>query len=186
MKKIEISYDLYKMITRILINEIDVCQNDCYEEFREFIRNKIPLQTWIEPIPYLDWGGFVNEISDPEINDEVTVIFSGRKIDFEDLKRSIAAQNDERSERTRVIYHFEHRKVLDDKVLSQNIEEVVKEIKSDCFRDLVAQRTTDGLMEKYSALDENYTIAEAIEKKVELSTIIPRRMVDYTDENKVV
>lgn len=171
MKKIEISYDPYKMITRILINEIDVCENDCYEKFREFIRNKIPLQTWIEPIPYLDWGGFVNEISDPEINDEVTVIFSGRKIDFEDLKRAIADQNDERSERTRVIYHFEHRKVLDDKALSQNIEEVVKEIKSDRFRDLVAQRTTDGLMEKYSALDENYTIAKESEFYIVLAGV---------------
>lgn len=171
MKTIEISYNPYKMITHILIDKIDVCQNDSYEKFREFIQNKIPLQTWIEPIPYLDWAGFVNEISDPEINDEVTVIFSGRKIDFEDLKRSIADQNDERPERTRVTYHFKHKKVLDDKVLSQNIEEVVKEIKSDRFHELVSQRTTDGLMEKYSDLDENYTIAKESEFYIVLAGV---------------
>mgnify|MGYP006967455704 CR=1 FL=1 len=66
MKTIEISYNPYKMVTHILIDKIDVCKNDSYEKFREFIQNKIPLQTWIEPIPYLDWAGFVNEISDPE------------------------------------------------------------------------------------------------------------------------
>lgn len=163
MKTIEISYNPYKMITRILIDKVDVCKNDSYDKFKEFIQNKIPLQTWIEPIPYLDWQGFVNETSDPEINDEVTIVFSGRKIDFDDLKRSIADQNEERAENARVTYHFEHKKILDDKVLSQNIEEVVKEIKSERFRELVSQRTTDGLMEKYSALDKNYTLAKESE-----------------------
>lgn len=163
MKTIEISYNPYKMITRILIDKIDVCKNDSYDKFKEFIQNKIPLQTWIEPIPYLDWQGFVNETSDPEINDEVTIVFSGRKIDFDDLKRSISDQNEERAENARVTYHFEHKKILDDKVLSQNIEEVVKEIKSERFRELVSQRTTDGLMEKYSALDKNYTLAKESE-----------------------
>lgn len=163
MKTIEISYNPYKMITRILIDKIDVCKNDSYDKFKEFIQNKIPLQTWIEPIPYLDWQGFVNETSDPEINDEVTIVFSGRKIDFDDLKRSISDQNEERAENARVTYHFEHKKILDDKILSQNIEEVVKEIKSERFRELVSQRTTDGLMEKYSALDKNYTLAKESE-----------------------
>lgn len=160
MKTIEISYNPYKMITKMLIDGIDVCQNDTYNKFKEFIENKIPLQTWIEPIHYLDWQGLVNEVSDPDYNDEVKLIFSGRKIDFEDLKRSIADQNEERSEETRVIYHYQHKKVLDDKVLSKNIEDVVAELKSDRFRELVAQRTTEGLTKKYNELDENYTIAK--------------------------
>ena len=37
------------------------------------------------------------------------------------------------------------KKVLDDKILSQNIEEVVRELKSDRFRKLVKQRKTQGL-----------------------------------------
>lgn len=158
MKKVEISYNPYKMTTIVMIDGVDVCKDGHYDKFREFIKNKIPLQTWIEPIPYMDWAGFVNEISDPEINDEVMVTFSGRVIDFEDLKRSIADQNDERS--SPVIYHYRHKKILDDKVLSTNIEDVVKELKSDRFHDLVAQRTTEGLTQKYNDLDENYTIAE--------------------------
>lgn len=163
MKTVEIRYNPYKMETQMHIDGTDVCKAAYYGKFREFIQNEIPMQTWIEPISYLDWNGFVNEVSDPENNDEVKIIFSGRKIDFEDLKRAIADQNDERSENTRVKYHFQHKKVLDDKILSQNIEEVVKELKSDRFRELVNQRTTEGLTQKYNELDENYTIAKESE-----------------------
>lgn len=171
MKTLEISYNPYKMETKMIIDGIDVCQDNHYDKFQEFIKNKIPLQTWIEPILYLDWNGLVNEVSDPEINDEVKVIFSGRVIDFEDLKRSIADQNEERSERTRVKYHFQHKKVLDDKVLSKNIDEVVKELKSDHFRELVKQRTTEGLTQKYDALEENYTIAKESEFYIVLAGV---------------
>ena len=160
MKTIEISYDPYKMDTRMLIDGVDVCKTDSNAKLKEFIENKTPLQTWVEPIPYLDWQGFVNETSDPECNDEVEVNFSGRKIDFDDLKRAIANQNEERPEDVSVIYHFQHRKILDDKVLSQKIEEVVKEIQSNRFQELVDQRTSDGLKEKYEKLDENYRIAK--------------------------
>lgn len=160
MKTVEISYNPYKMITKMLIDGIDVCTHDSYVQFKDFIENAIPLQTWIEPVGYLDWKGFVNEVSDPDYNDEVKIIFSGRKIDFEDLKRSIADQNEERSEETRVIYHYQHKRVLDDKILSKNIEDVVSELKSDRFRELVNQRTTKGLTEKYDALEENYKIAK--------------------------
>lgn len=160
MKTVEISYNPYKMITKMLIDGIDVCTHDSYVQFKDFIENAIPLQTWIEPVGYLDWKGFVNEVSDPDYNDEVKIIFSGRKIDFEDLKRSIADQNEERSKETRVIYHYQHKKVLDDKILSKNIEDVVSELKSDRFRELIDQRTTEGLTEKYNALEENYRIAK--------------------------
>lgn len=148
MKTIEISYNPYKMVMKMLINQVDVCRNQSYEKFKDFIENEIPLQTWIEPIEYRDWAGFVNEISDPETNDEVKVIFSGRKIDFDDLKRAIADQNEDRSEETRVRYTFEHKTIRDDKILAQNIEEVVSELKSPRFRELIQQRTTRGIKQK--------------------------------------
>jgi len=160
MKTIEISYNPYKMVTKMLINQVDVCRNQSYEKFKDFIENEIPLQTWIEPIEYRDWAGFVNEISDTEINDEVKIIFSGRKIDFDDLKRAIADQNEDRSEETRVRYTFEHKTILDDKILAQNIEEVVSELKSPRFRELIQQRTTEELSKKYNELDENYKTAK--------------------------
>ena len=163
MKKIEISYNPYKMKTRMKIDGVDVCQSNRYSKIKEFIENGTPLQTWIEPVPYLDWRGFVNEISDPENNDEVKIIFSGRKIDFNDLQYAIEEQNDRRSEDTRVKYHYEHKKVLDDKVLSQNIEEVVQELKADRFRKLVEERKTTALKQKYENLEKNYKTAKESE-----------------------
>lgn len=160
MKDIEIHYNPYKMKTTMYIEGIDVCQSSDYSSIREFIENSIPLQTWIEPIPYLNWNGFVDEISDPENNDEVHIIFSGRKIDFQDLQHAIDAQNAKRSEDTRVRYQYEHKKVLDDRILSQNIEEVVHELKSDRFRKLVEQRKTQGLNKKYKNLELNYKRAK--------------------------
>lgn len=159
MKTIEIIYNPYKMKTKMLIDGVDVCRNHTYNKFKKFIDDKIPLQTWIEPIRYLDWPGLVNAVSDPEINDEVNVIFSGREIDFEDLKRSIEEQNKKREEETRVIFHYDHKKVVDDKDLSQDIEDVVKELKSDRFRVLVSDRTTE-VTKKYNDLDKNYKIAK--------------------------
>ncbi|MEE0282959.1 MAG: dynamin family protein [Lachnospiraceae bacterium] len=160
MKNIEIHYNPYKMITTMHIEGIDVCQSRDYSNIRRFIEQGTPLQTWIEPIPYLGWNGFVDEISDPENNDEVRIIFSGRKIDFQDLQHAIEEQNASRSEGTRVKYHYEHKKVLDDKKLSQNIDEVVRELKSDRFRKLVEQRTAVDLNERYRDLDKNYKTAK--------------------------
>lgn len=160
MKTVEISYNPYKMVTEMRIDGIDVCKNVIFTKFKEFIENKIPLQTWIEPISYSGWQGLVNEVSDPEYNDEIKLVFSGRKIDFDDLKRAINDQNEERQEETRVIYHYQHKKILDDKVLSKNIEEVVSELKSDRFRELVSQRTSRELTERYKELDNNYKIAK--------------------------
>ena len=159
MKNIEIHYNPYKMITTMHIEGIDVCQSRDYSNIRRFIEQGTPLQTWIEPIPYLGWNGFVDEISDPENNDEVRIIFSGRKIDFQDLQHAIEEQNASRSEGTRVKYHYEHKKVLDDK--KQNIDEVVRELKSDRFRKLVEQRTAVDLNERYRDLDKNYKTATA-------------------------
>lgn len=160
MKTIEISYNPYKMLTRMTVDGIDVLQHNSYKKFKGFIEQGTPLQTWIEPINYLDWNGFVNEMADPEINDEISIIFSGRQIDFNDLKRSLKDQNEERSEKARIIFHFKHEKILDDFELSKNIEEVVKELHSDQFRELVEGRTSESLLKNYNDLEQDYKIAK--------------------------
>lgn len=174
MKTVEISYNPYKMTTKMFIDEIDVCEDSRYSDFKEFIEQGTPLQTWIEPIKRFereDWKGFVNEISDASNNDEVKIIFSGRKIDFEDLQRAIKAQNDKREKRTRVKYTYEHKKKLDDEELSKNIEEVVSELKSDKFAKLVNTRTTEGLISKYNDLEQNYSIAKDSEFHIVLAGV---------------
>lgn len=160
MQNIVLSYDPYRMKTQMSVDGIDVCENENYSRFKEFIQNGTPMQTWIEPIPYLDWRGFVNEISDEDTNDNVHIDFSGRIIDLEDLKRSVAAQNDKRSETTKVKYVFNHVKILDDMTLSQNIENVVSELETPMFQQLIRQRGSKSLNDKYNALKDNYRLAQ--------------------------
>lgn len=168
MKKVEISYNPYKMKTSMVIDNIDVCDNNVYidenhKKISQFINQGTPLQTWIEPINYLDWPGLLAAITDPERNDKLKIIFSGRKIDFNDLVCSLNDQNDDRSEDTKIIFEFVHDKKLDDKELSRNIDEVVSELMSNRFRSLVESRSTARLKEKYEALEENYNIVKETE-----------------------
>ena len=148
------------------VNDIDVCQVERYQKFKEFIEQETPLQTWIEPIPYRNWKGFVNELSHEDRDDQVDIEFSGRVIDFNDLKRSIKDQNDERTEDAKVEYSFKHVKILSDKELAKNIDEVVKELKLDRFRQLVEERTSQVLKTKYEELEENYARAKNTEFQI--------------------
>lgn len=193
MKDIEMTYSPYKMETTLFIDGINVCEDHNYNKFKEFIDDKIPMQTWIEPIKYKDWNGFVNEISDPDNNDKVELTFHGRRIDFEDLKRAIEEQNAKRSKGTRVIYKFnEPKKFMDDKEMAKNIEYVVNQLKSDAFKKLVQERS-GALVEKYNDLDKNYELAKSSEfyivfagmyssgKSTILNTIIRHNILPTSD-----
>ena len=163
--QVEIKYNPYKMETEMRVDSIDVCSDEKnYGDFKRLIKCGTPLQTWIEPIEYRHWGGFVNELTHMGQNDEITVEFSGRQIDFEDLKHSIESQNAKRPEPDRVRYTFKHVKKLDDNVLAQNIEEVVSVLEGDRFRKLVQSRPQEtALQARYAELDKNYKQAKKTE-----------------------
>lgn len=160
--RVEIRYNPYKMKTSISIGDRDVAGNSNYRRIDDFIKRETPLQTWIEPIDYLNWPGLLNEIADPENNGEIEFCFSGREIDFEDLKRALKDQNEDREEGTRLSLKFRQEgPQLDDKKLSENIEDIVKELQSDRFRELVEERSQSrDLQEKYKALKANYAMAK--------------------------
>lgn len=160
--RVEIRYNPYKMKTSISIGDRDVAGNSNYRRIDDFIKRETPLQTWIEPIDYLNWPGLLNEIADPENNGEIEFCFSGREIDFEDLKRVLKDQNEDREEGTRLSLKFRQEgPQLDDKKLSENIEDIVKELQSDRFRELVEERSQSrDLQEKYKDLKANYAMAK--------------------------
>ena len=160
--RVEIRYNPYKMKTSISIGDRDVAGNSNYRRIDDFIKRETPLQTWIEPIDYLNWPGLLNEIADPENNGEIEFCFSGREIDFEDLKRALKDQNEDREEGTRLSLKFRQEgPQLDDKKLSENIEDIVKELQSDRFRELVEERSQSrDLQEKYKDLKANYAMAK--------------------------
>ena len=158
MRVVKMEYNPYKMKTSICIDGSDVRGNSNYRSIDDFIGRGTPLQTWVEPIDYLNWPGLLNEIADPENNGEIEFCFSGRKIDFEDLKRSLEDQNKNREEGTRLSLRFKQEDPqLDDKKLSENIEDIVKELQSDRFRELIEERSrSQTLQKKYEALETNY------------------------------
>lgn len=153
--KVEIRYNPYKMETKMKINDIDVCENNNYHKISGFIKKSIPLQNWIEPIPYRKWGGIIEEIANPEDNGDLEISFYGRRIDFEDLKRACNFQNGEREERTRLNIKYILKGELDDMQHSKTIDAVVKEIQSDRFKKLLEDRS-GYIKEKYKVLEENY------------------------------
>lgn len=164
--QVEISYNPYKMKTSMMIDGIDVLdekKGDDYKKFRQMIERNTPLQTWIEPITYLDWKGIVNELIPEGQNEDVKIIFSGRDIDYQDLQRAVNVQNKERKVDPPAQFTFEHKAKLDDKVLAQNIDHIVEELKSDRFRALVQERNSETLRKKYEQLNDNYRKAKDTE-----------------------
>lgn len=164
--QVEISYNPYKMKTSMTIDGIDVLdekKGDDYKKFRQLIERNTPLQTWIEPIAYLDWKGIVNELIPEEQNEDVKIIFSGRDIDYRDLQRVVKVQNEAREVDPPAQFTFEHKAKLDDKALAQNIDHIVEELKSDRFRVLVQERNSEALKKKYSELNDNYRKAKDTE-----------------------
>lgn len=162
MTSIDISYNPYRLVTKLSIDGMDIfgMGEESYPDIRQFITQKIPLQTWIDPIPYQNWGGLLNAIADPERNGSIKICFSGRKIDFEDLKRALEHQNGQRKRDLQLQLNFQHnKKVLDDHVLAANIDEIVKNLESPRFKKLIDQRTSKELQGNYEALDKNYKLA---------------------------
>lgn len=161
MRTIDITYDPYRLRTKLSIDGMDISDmgEENYTDIRQFVAKKIPLQTWIDPIPYQDWGGLLNAVADPERNDSFEIRFSGRKIDFEDLKRALEHQNEQRKHDLQLQLNFQHKKVLDDHVLAANIDEIVKSLESLRFKQLIDQRTSKELQGNYEALDKNYKLA---------------------------
>lgn len=167
MQKIDITYNPYKMETTFLINGVDVCNNvEEYGQFKEFIDTHTPLQTWIEPIPYKRWKGIVNELkADDEGFDTLDFHFHGRKIDFEDLRRTCESENVSRKNKLEILYS--HDTILSDEKLAQNIDVVMEALLSERFAKLVREQGVESkVFEDYQDLEENYQKAKQKEFKI--------------------
>lgn len=135
MQKVKIRYNPYRMKTFISVNGTDVCGTDDYLQFREFIEAGTPLQTWVEPIPYKNWKGILNELASEDCYDELEIAFEGRKIDYEDLVRACEAANEERKVGLQITYSLETE--YSDAKLMQNIDTVMRTLLSKKFSKLV-------------------------------------------------
>ena len=161
--QVEISYNPYKMKTSMMIDGIDVQKSTDHERFRRMIERNTPLQTWIEPIAYQDWKGLVNELIPEGQNGDIEILFSGRDIDYQDLQRTVRAQNDARKVEPPATFTFAQKKRLDDKILAENIDYIVKELNSKRFQTLIQERNSAELQKRYTELNDNYRKAKDTE-----------------------
>lgn len=193
MQKIDIYYNPYKMETVLKVNGVNVRESNDYLQFGEFIEHHTPLQTWIEPIPYKKWRGFINELISDEYYDVLEIHFHGRKIDFEDLKRACEQANKKRDNKLGLSYFLEDE--LSDRKMAQNIEVVMNSLLSSEFAELVAERGEESAVAKhYANLKEDYEQARDKEFKIVfaglyssgkstiLNTLIGREILPTSDD----
>lgn len=165
MQKIVLDYNPYKMETVMIVDGRNVLDCKDYSRFAEFIRNHTPLQSWIEPIAYNDWPGLLNGLCDPSCSDSVELTFHGRTIDFEDLRNACIVQNNVREYPVELVFNFEETR--SDSRLAQGIDAVMKELLSERFAALVADRPQNAALQtKFQTLRQDYENATSKEFRV--------------------
>lgn len=167
MQTIEITYNPYKMQTIMLVDGKNVCKDiKEFVKFKEFIENRTPLQTWIEPIPNKNWEGIINElISDEEGFDILDFHFNGREIDYENLKRTCETENDSRNNKLELIFKHEM-KIIDESIV-QNMDVIMESLLSEKFTKLVKEQGEESSVHiDYQNLDEDNERAKQKEYKV--------------------
>lgn len=158
MPTLEIYYNPYKMKTTVQINGDDVFNLSSHLAIQEFIRNGIPLQTWINKIEYRGWNGLLAHLVSEDDSDELIIRFHGRALDFEDLKRSLEAQNDSRDPKCRVelIFPKPQDLRLSDEKMMQNIDYVIEKLRSEEFKQIIEENGKKAATyQAYQELDRN-------------------------------
>ena len=164
MIEISINYNPYFMKTILEINGRNILNESNYTKFRKYLEAELPLQTWIDPIPHDEWLGLIEELLQESGEGRLKIHFKGRKIDFEDLERSLFAQNNDRENKINIEYSKDY--YLSDQALSSNIDFVVKEMLSTRFKKLVNKSESPYLKEKYGKLQNTYSQAKSKEFKI--------------------
>lgn len=172
--EVVIKYDPYHKATYMTVDGLDVTavpDSAGYGKFKEQIEKKVPvpIQTWLEKRG--EWRGILNELISEQSSDNLTFNFSGRKIDFDDLKHACESQNEERGNfRCNLKFNLEYE--ITDEQMARNIEEVVGILQSDRFRKLVEESRLDpGLEEKYKNFKSNYDRARNAEFTITVAGI---------------
>lgn len=170
--EVVIKYDPYHKATYMTVDGLDVTtvpDSAGYGKFRKQIKKKVPIQTWLERRG--EWRGILNELISEQSSDNLTFNFSGRKIDFDDLRHACESQNEKRGNfRCNLKFNLEYE--ITDEQMARNIEEVVGILQSDRFRKLVEESKLDPeLEEKYRNFKSKYDSARNAEFTITVAGI---------------
>ena len=197
MPTLEIYYNPYKMETAVKIDGDDVFNLSSHLVIQEFISNRIPLQTWIDKIEYRSWKGLLSHLVSEDDSDELIIRFHGRALDFEDLKRSLEAQNNSRPPQCRVTLTFPKPQDLrlSDEKMMQNIDYVIEKLRSEEFKKIIEENGKKAATyQAYQDLERNIAAVRNSEfrivftgtyssgKSTIINTLIRHRVLPRTDE----
>ena len=113
MTNVYIKYNPYKVETEFIINNSPVSPNSTLAT-----QSKKRLQYWLEKNNN-NWNGIVEELRKVTNDNELKIVFEGRKIDFEDLKLTI----DKNKKSLKIT--LKHVEVKDDKDILKEIDELI-------------------------------------------------------------
>lgn len=158
MRKVYIGYDPYEMNTVIKVDGREVQKNKhCDANLKSFLDPEIhmPIQAWIDPIERDGWNGLLETIC--MMGDKnITIEFSGRKVDYESLKESLNAQNENRELGAKITYCELKNEIISDSQMKKNIADVVDLMLTKEFENIVKESKSSALIEKYTHLKTAY------------------------------
>lgn len=155
--KLEITYDPYRMSTKMIVDGRDIATSISYEKFKKFIDQGLPLQSWIDPIAYNNWHGFVSELIGDSQESVISCTFRGRKLDYSDFKASIESQCAKMQ--PPIEFKITPRYTMDDENMLENINMAVELMQKKDFQNIIEDpllNATLTLKNAYTNLSETY------------------------------
>ena len=143
---LSISYNPYLLESKFQVNGKSANKTP----WAEYLRRR-RLQTWFYPAP--NWKGFAVEIQDALNEREVTVEFTGRKIDYEDLNLFFDQWNsqDGKDQKTRFVLTEQKGELREDKNVLQELDKLVETFKESPVEEL----RSEELQQRYQQERKN-------------------------------
>lgn len=143
---LSISYNPYLLESKFQVNGKSANKTP----WAEYLRRR-RLQTWFYPAP--NWKGFAVEIQDALNEREVMVEFTGRKIDYEDLKLFFDQWNSQggKDQKTRFVLTEQKGELREDKNVLQELDKLVETFKESPVEEL----RSEELQQRYQQERKN-------------------------------
>jgi len=176
MIKVKLTYDPYHMKTSLNIDGQNAKRvAGMYENIKKYIKQEIPLQSWIDASAFQSWKGLLIEIIGDTNEDTIEFTYRGRKIDFEDFQESMLYQSKyENNGMYDIDVSFVPVFIYDDKDMLERVKKAYSIIQSDDFKKIIDNKVLEfgedsRLCQAYQNLEEVYSNAMDSEFRIVFS-----------------